>query len=239
MNAESAKVFKDEQDAKIAELTKEMKALGTKASTKDARNELNAQIKALKAMPQYEDAKLICEGKEAKHGPGGYGAAAAVPAAGAKPDTAADKEEKEKKEKKPKKDAGGAGISPDERKELEKLKADIIARKAELKAEGMSGGQQNKDAQVVAWVTRMNELKEKECPGSTAKAPKKDDKKKGGKKGTPLTKEEREEFDKLKVEVEEYKTKLKTECGYTKKDMDKDPDLQEMLVKLKALEDRA
>merc|ERR1719331_3175376 len=194
-----------------------MKALGTKASTKDARNELNSQIKALKGMPQYEDAKLICEGKEAKHGPGGYGAAAAAPAAGDKPDTAADKEEKEKKEKKPKKDAGGAGISPDERKELEKLKADIISRKAELKAEGMSGGQQNKDAQVTAWVTRMNELKEKQCPGSTAKESKTEKKKKGA-----LSSEEMKQVESLKFEIEEYRQRLYNEFGYSKKDAKND-----------------
>jgi hypothetical protein len=58
------------------------------------------------------------------------------------------------------------------------LKKDIIERKSQLKAEGMSGGQQNKDAQIVQWVARMNELKEKECPGSTQK----DDKKEGKKK---------------------------------------------------------
>merc|ERR1712146_38065 len=48
-----------------------------------------------------------------------------------------------------------------ERKELDKLKEDVIARKKDLKAEGMTGGQMNKDAQIVAWVKRMNELKEK------------------------------------------------------------------------------
>merc|ERR1712087_232876 len=85
-------------------------------------------------------------------------------------------DEKEKKEK-PKKKEDSAGISKSERDELEKLKNDIIARKKELKDQGMSGGQTNKDEQVVAWVTRMNELKEKECPGSTT-AGKKDDKKK-------------------------------------------------------------
>merc|ERR1712066_770133 len=87
-----------------------------------------------------------------------------------------DDDKKEKKEK-PKKAQESAGISKAERDELEKLKNDIIARKKELKDQGMSGGQTNKDEQVVAWVNRMNELKEKECPGSTA-AGKKDDKKK-------------------------------------------------------------
>merc|ERR1712060_446770 len=78
------------------------------------------------------------------------------------------REEKKKDDKKPKKQES-AGISKAERDELEKLKDDIIARKKELKDSGMSGGQINKDEQVVSWVNRMNELKEKESPGSTAK----------------------------------------------------------------------
>merc|ERR1711972_613196 len=78
------------------------------------------------------------------------------------------REEKKKDDKKPKKQES-AGISKAERDELEKLKNDIIARKKELKDSGMSGGQINKDEQVVGWVNRMNELKEKENPGSTAK----------------------------------------------------------------------
>jgi len=47
-----------------------------------------------------------------------------------------------------------------EEDELEQLKKDIGKRKAELKAQGMSGSQCNKDEQVVAWVARMTELKE-------------------------------------------------------------------------------
>merc|ERR1711972_1311452 len=78
------------------------------------------------------------------------------------------REAKKKDDKKPKKQES-AGISKAERDELEKLKNDIIARKKELKDSGMSGGQINKDEQVVGWVNRMNELKEKENPGSIAK----------------------------------------------------------------------
>merc|ERR1712073_219189 len=98
---------------------------------------------------------------------------------GAEPAVAAPEVVEVKKEKKEKaKKDESAGISPAERTELEQLKKDIIDRKAQLKAEGMSGGQQNKDAQVVQWVARMNELKEKECPGSTQKEDKKESKKK-------------------------------------------------------------
>merc|ERR1712066_155414 len=86
---------------------------------------------------------------------------------------------KKKKTDKPKKAMESAGLSPDEKKELEKLKTDIIARKSELKAAGKSGGECNKDEQVVAWVARMQELKIKEDP-SLADGDKKkgDDKKK-------------------------------------------------------------
>merc|ERR1712054_647909 len=71
---------------------------------------------------------------------------------------------KKKDDKKPAKKQESAGISKAERDELEKLKNDIIARKKELKDSGMSGGQINKDEEIVTWVKRMNELKEKENP---------------------------------------------------------------------------
>merc|ERR1712046_36515 len=69
------------------------------------------------------------------------------------------KEEPKKEEKKAKKQES-AGISKEERQELEDLKGKIIARKTELKAQGLSGGQQNKDPEVAAMVSRMNDLKE-------------------------------------------------------------------------------
>merc|ERR1712232_568295 len=78
---------------------------------------------------------------------------------------AAAKDAKKKDDdKKPAKKTESAGISKAERDELEKLKQDLIKRKAELKAQGMSGGQCNKDEQVVQWVARMQELKIKEDP---------------------------------------------------------------------------
>merc|ERR1712217_78525 len=107
-----------------------------------------------------------------------------------------------KENKKPAKKVESAGISKAERDELEKLKTQIIEKKKELKEQGMTGGQINKEEQIVAWVTRMNELKEKECPGATTA--KKDDEK-----------------DK---ELEEYELKLKTEFKYSKKDIAADPD---------------
>merc|ERR1712007_273062 len=95
-----------------------------------------------------------------------------------------------------------AGISKAERDELEKLKADIIARKTELKGAGMSGGQINKDEQVVAWVARMNELKEKESPGSTAPV------KKDSKKEAKLSGEAQAQVETFEKEIEEYRQRL-------------------------------
>merc|ERR1712066_972071 len=132
--------------------------------------------------------------------------------------------------KDPKKKVESAGISPAERQELEKLKTDIIAKKSSLKESGMSGGQINKEPEIVAWVARMNELKEKECPGSTA-AGKDDEKAKKKVLGSDAAKE----VEALEKEVEEYKQKLKAEFGYSNKDINADPDMLEMQAKLKAL----
>merc|ERR1712151_402355 len=137
-----------------------------------------------------------------------------------------DKKKEEKKDK-PKKTAESAGISKAERDELEKLKNDIIARKKELKDQGMSGGQMNKDEQIVAWVSRMNELKEKECPGSTAPGKKDDkDKKKEGKSNKT------EEKIALEAKIEEYRLQLIQEFKYSPKEIKADPDMAEMLKAL-------
>merc|ERR1712066_823046 len=108
--------------------------------------------------------------------------------------------------KKPKK-ADSAGISKAERDELEKLKKDITERKAELKAQGMSGGQCNMGEQVVAWVARMTELKIKEDP-TLADGDKKKDEKKDKKK--PASEEKMA----LEKRIEEYKQQLVNEFQY-------------------------
>merc|ERR1711920_1041526 len=123
------------------------------------------------------------------------------------------------------------GLSPAERKELDKIKNDIVARKTQLKEEGLSGGQQNKDPQIVEWVARMNELKEKECPGSTQKPDKKEEKKK-----KVLGSDMQKAADSLRQEIEQYKAKLRTEYGYTNKDIKADPELAEMEGQLRAIE---
>merc|ERR1712115_348472 len=120
--------------------------------------------------------------------------------------TAAPVEEakKDKKDDKKPKKVESAGLSKAERDELEKLKKDIIERKAELKAQGMSGGQCNKDEQVVAWVARMTELKIKEDP-TLAEGDKKKDEKKEKKK--PASEEKMA----LEKRIEEYRQQLKSE----------------------------
>merc|ERR1711904_572796 len=139
-----------------------------------------------------------------------------------------EKDAKKKEDKKPAKKQESAGISKAERDELEKLKGDIIARKAELKAQGLSGGACNKDEEVVKWVTRMTELKIKEDP-TLAEGDKKRDEKKKEKKGSS------EEKLNLEKKIEEYRVQLKSEFGYSDKDIKADPDMMDMLKQLKKL----
>merc|ERR1711972_875938 len=118
---------------------------------------------------------------------------------------------KKKKDDKPKKAMESAGLSPDEKKELDKLKTDIIARKGELKAQGKSGGECNKDEQVAAWVARMQELKIKEDPSLADAGKKKDDKKEAKKADS-------EEKMNLKQKIDDYRQELKEKFGYSDKD---------------------
>jgi len=126
-------------------------------------------------------------------------------------------EKKKKKEEK--------GLSDAEKVELEKLKEDIVAKKAELKKEGKTGGQINKDENVVKMVARMQELKEKE--GTLEK--------KDAKKEVKQAKGNPEEIAKVKKEIEEYTGKLKDEFKYSKQDIAKDPDMLDLQQKLKSL----
>jgi len=136
-----------------------------------------------------------------------------------------------KKMAKSTKKAESAGLSLAEKNELNQIKDDIVSRKNKLKEEGVSGGQQNKDPRIVEWVSRMNELKEKESPGSTQKPDKREEKKK-----KLLGSGMQKQADSLKQEIDEYKTKLKSEFGYSNKDIKADPDLAEMEARLQAIE---
>jgi hypothetical protein len=232
----AATAWKASEDAKIKSIEAEAETL-TGSENKKARQAKSKEAAALKKTDQYIDAELVLKGKAPKHGffvlagqeipeaskvaaTGGYNAITPDAKAEAKP--AAKKAGDAKKQ-------ASAGISKAERDELEKIKNDIIARKSELKAGGMSGGQINKDEQVVAWVARMTELKEKESPGSTTV--KKDEKKKEPK----LSGEAQKQISTLADEIEEYRQKLVSEFQYSKKDIAADPDMCEMQAQLKKL----
>jgi hypothetical protein len=233
----AAEAYKTEIEAQIKALEDEV-AMLTGKDNKKARQDKSKQVSEIKVQPQYIDACKVVKGQEPKNGFFVVKSAtkeevkpAAAPEEAPKEEAKKDAKKDEKKSKKQE----SAGISADERKELDKLKEDIISRKSELKATGMSGGQCNKDEQVVAMVARMNELKEKECPGSTGKDDKKDDKKKSK---APLSQEEMAQCESLRGEIDTYKHKLKAEFGYSNKDIKADPDLAEMEAKLAALEKR-
>jgi len=229
-----AEAYKKEIDEKIAALEAEAAALTGKDNAK-ARKDKSKEASNLKTEPKYIDACKVAKGLDPKNGffvAAPAAAAAKAPAAasaGYSADPAPEADDKKKDDKKPAKKKESAGLSPDEKKELDSLKNDIISRKAALKAEGMSGGQQNKDEEVVRMVNRMNELKEKESPGSTAKP----DKKSGGSKKALSSDQEAQKAE-IEKEIEEYRVKLKNEFGYSAKDIKNDPDLQEMMKKLDA-----
>merc|ERR1712048_63551 len=166
LDLEGATAYKAEHEAKIKEKEDAAAAL-TGKDNKKARTELSKEASTMKTDEQYIDACKILKGLPAPKGNFiknvKLGEAPKTAAAETDAKMEEDKKEVKKDDKKPKK-AESAGISKAERDELEKLKKDIIERKAELKAQGMSGGQCNKDEQVVAWVARMTELKIKEDP---------------------------------------------------------------------------
>merc|ERR1712072_354882 len=238
-DADAAKEYLAKCDAEIRAMEEEVKTL-TGKDNKKARTEKSKAVSAAKNDPKYIDAGKVCKGLEPKNGNFIKSKTEAPKKVEKKEEPKeAPKEEpkKDEKEKKAKK-TDSAGISKEERQELEDLKNKIIAKKAELKAAGMSGGQQNKDPEVSAMVARMNELKEKESPGSTAKAGKdKDGPKK--KKGALSSEEQKKEMDDLKMQIEQYRERLVKEFGYSKKEIKADPEMNELEDKLKAFEKRA
>jgi len=238
-DADAAKAYLDQCDEEIKKMEEEVAQL-TGKDNKKARTEKSKAISAAKNDGKYIDATKVCKGLEPKNGNFIKSKTEAPKKVEKKEEPKeAPKEEpkKEEKEKKAKK-TESAGISKEERQELEDLKNKIVAKKAELKAAGMSGGQQNKDPEVSAMVARMNELKEKESPGSTAKAGK--DKGEGGKKKKgALSSEEQKEMDDLKGQIEQYRERLVKEFGYSKKEIKADPEMNELEDKLKSFEKRA
>lgn len=224
---EGATNFKRVHDAKIQDLEANAEKL-TGKSNKSARSQLGKQVQALKADPVYIDACKVVKGLEApkehfmtkiiensQEPAGGYVDAQAPAAPEAK-----------KKADGKKKEAESGGLSKVERDELEKLKDDVIKRKNELKEQGMSGGQCNKDEQVQNWVARMQELKIKENPLGLGDDGKKDDKKKDKKAGSSTEKLA------LEKKIDDYKNSLRNDFQYTEKDIKADPDFQELQKEL-------
>merc|ERR1712187_1091655 len=208
--------------AKIKEKEDAAAAL-TGKDNKKARTELSKEASAMKQEEVYVDACKVVKGLAPPKGnfvKSRMGGSSEKKEESVAAPTEEAKKEAKKDDKKPKK-AESAGISKAERDELEKLKKDLIERKAELKAQGMSGGQCNKDEQVVAWVARMNELKLKEDPTLADGEKKKDEKK-------PAKSNKSEEKEALGKKMEEYRLQLKSEFGYSDKDIKADPDFADM-----------
>merc|ERR1711904_225211 len=120
-------------------------------------------------------------------------------------------------------------LSEKELEDMEKLKQNIMTKKSELKAEGMSGGQINKNSDIVDWVAKLNALKEKEAALKGNMTEKEAKKEATGKKGDP------KEIEKLRQDIEDHKAKLKEEFGYTKQEINKDPDLMDMQKRYKEI----
>lgn len=224
--------FKATHEAAIKAKQDQAEALTGKAN-KTARSELGKQVQAMKADPMYIDACKVLKGLEAPNGNFMTKMVAAAPASGGYNSAAAAAPQKEaesgaKKDKKePKKAAESGGLSKAERDELEKLKEDVVKRKAELKEQGLSGGQCNKDQQVQDWVARMQELKIKENPlGLGADGKKDDDGKKKDKKQSSTEKLA------LEKKTEDYKISLRNDFGYSDKDIKNDPDMQDLMKEL-------
>lgn len=167
VNSSAAAEYRREVDDRVAALEAEAEKLHGKDNKKE-RSAKGKQIAELKNEQRYVDACKIVKGLEPKFG-NFVTKEAYVPEAAseeAKQEVVDGGKVKAKKEAKKQE---SAGLSPAETKELENLKLQIVERKAILKEQGMSGGQQNKDEEVVKMVNRMNELKEKQDPGSTKK----------------------------------------------------------------------
>merc|ERR1712010_347265 len=130
---------------------------------------------------------------------------------------------------KKKKEKAAKGLTEKELEDMEKLKQNIMTKKSELKAEGMSGGQINKDSDIVDWVAKLNALKEKEAALKGSMTEKEAKQETKGKKGDD------KEIAKLKQDIEDYKLKLKEEFGYSKNEINKDPDLMEMQERYKQI----
>jgi len=237
MNTATAQAIITETMGKVKLLESEIDSLPGKENKK-ARNAKSREIAELKKDANFVDAERILVGKEpitpsnktpqnAPPKKGEYDDLFAGCDAGkmyVAPTTESLSFTTKKKKEKPQKE-----LSEKELEEMEKLKQNIMTKKSELKAEGMSGGQINKDSEIVDWVAKLNALKEKEAAlkGNMTEKDLKQEAK--GKKGDD------KEIAKLKQDIEDYKLKLKEEFGYTKQEINKDPDLMDMQKRYKEI----
>jgi len=236
MNQSMAESIIRETMAKVKMLEGEINALPGKENKK-ARNGKSREIADLKKDADFMDAERVLQGKEpltpSNKDPssptkkGEFDDLFANCDAGKMYVAATTTEllfSSKKKKEKPQK-----GLSEKELEDMEKLKQNIMTKKSELKAEGMTGGQINKDSEIVDWVAKLQALKDKEAAlkGNLTEKDLKAEAK--GKKGDD------KEIAKLKNDIEEYKAKLKEEFGYTKQEINKDPDLMDMQKRYKEM----
>merc|ERR1712072_675631 len=126
----AAKKHMEECEAAVKAMEEEVKTL-TGKENKKAQTEKKKAISAAKNDPKYIDATKVVKGLEPKNGnfiKSKIEAKKPVKKEEPKPVEEPKKEEPKKEEKKPKKQES-AGISKEERQELEDLKGKIIARK--------------------------------------------------------------------------------------------------------------
>lgn len=220
-DTEAAAKFKLVHEAGIKQAESQAEQLTGKAN-KNKRSELGKQVQQMKADPMYIDACKVLKEREAPNGNfmTKVEQGPEKPTVAPEADKAPEPKKKADKDNK-KKEAETGGLSNSEKEELEKLKEDIIERKALLKEQGLSGGQCNKDEQVKQWVARMQELKIKENPLGLGEDGKKEDKKKEKKASSA----EKLALDK---KIEEYRNSLMSDFGYSAKDVKNDPDFQEL-----------
>jgi len=221
----AAKYLADHED--LIKSKQKLEATLTGSDNKKERTAVGKEIKGLKDDAMYIDAQKIAKGLAPPKGNFMSVKCAVEEKPAAVPAEA--KTAPCPKKEKAKKASDSAGISKEERQELEDLKKNIISKKAELKAAGKSGGECNKDPEIVTMVARMQELKIKEDPSLAATGGNEKKDKSGSKKEKSL------EAASLEKEIEEYKRKLIDEFKYTKKELAADPDMQDMLKKLKGL----
>lgn len=118
-----------------------------------------------------------------------------------------------------------SGLSPSEAKEVEELLVKLAERKAYLRTEGYTQKEQDKDEQVMGWLIRLQELREKEIHD-----------KKRAKHISKEMEEDLHELVRLEEDLESLKRDMKAERDCSNKDLKHDPvlcELEERLVVLR------